>query len=292
MVTRDIKVGRRPWTVPQAFQFCERLTYDHYENFPVASLFLPKDKRRYICAIYAFARIADDYADEPGLTAAERIESLNDWEEQLFDCYRGEARHPVFVALRETVERFQIPHELFRDLLLAFRSDVTTHRYETFDDVLAYCENSANPVGRLMLLLFNYRSESMLLQSDFICTGLQLANFWQDVSVDLLKDRVYIPADDIREFGYSEEELLRGDVTQAFRDLICFELDRTTRIFREGQPLLREVGKDLALELRLTWNGGMKILKKIERADYDVLHRRPRLTMVDKASLLFSSLFR
>jgi squalene synthase HpnC len=292
MVTRDIKVMRRPWTVPQAFQFCERLTYDHYENFPVASLFLPKDKRRYICAIYSFARIADDYADEPGLTAAERIESLNDWEEQLFDCYRGEAHHPVFVALRETVERFQIPHELFRDLLLAFRSDVTTHRYEAFDDVLAYCENSANPIGRLMLLLFNYRSESMLLQSDFVCTGLQLANFWQDVSVDLLKDRVYIPTDDIREFGYSEEELFRGTVTQAFRDLICFELDRTARIFREGEPLLREVGTDLALELRLTWNGGMKILKKIERADYDVLQRRPRLTMVDKLSLMFSSLFR
>jgi squalene synthase HpnC len=292
MVTRDIKIARRTWTVPQAFHYCERLTYDHYENFPVASLFLPKDKRRHICAIYSFARIADDYADEPGLTAAERIESLNDWEEQLFDCYRGEAHHPVFVALRETVERFQIPHELFRDLLLAFRSDVTTHRYETFDDVLGYCENSANPIGRLILLLFNYRSESMLLQSDFICTGLQLANFWQDVSVDLQKDRVYIPTDDIREFGYSEEELFQHRVTQGFKDMMWFELDRTARILREGKPLLLEVGTDVALELRLTWNGGMKILKKIERAGFDVLNHHPRLTLVDKASLLLSSLLK
>lgn len=291
MITRDLKKTRRMWTVAQAFQYCERLTYDHYENFPVASLFIPKDKRRYVCVIYSFARIADDYADEPGLTPAERIESMNEWEEQLLDCYRGHAEHPVFVALRETVDRFEIPIELFRNLLHAFRSDVTTHRYETFEDVLEYCEHSANPVGRLMLLLFNYRSEAMMQQSDFICTALQLTNFWQDVSVDLEKDRVYIPLDDIREFGYSEEELFDRTVNRTFRDLICYQVDRTREMFREGKPLLLEVGKDIAMELKLTWNGGMKILKKIERVDYDVLHRRPTLALGDKVSLVLSSFF-
>ncbi len=291
MITRDLKIARKIWTVPQAFQYCERLTYDHYENFPVASLFIPKDKRRYVCAIYSFARIADDYADEPGLTPAERIESLNEWEEQLLDSYRGHVEHPVFVALRDTVDRFEIPIELFRNLLHAFRSDVTTHRYDTFEDVLEYCENSANPIGRLVLLLFNYRGEAMMQQSDFICTALQLTNFWQDVSVDLRKDRVYIPLDDIREFGYTEQELFDRKVTQRFRDLMCYQVDRTREMFREGRPLLLEVGKDIAMELKLTWNGGMKILNKIERADYDVLHRRPKLALVDKASLVLSSLF-
>jgi squalene synthase HpnC len=291
MLTRDLKIARKTWTVPQAFRYCEQLTYDHYENFPVASLFIPKEKRRYVCAIYSFARIADDFADEAGLTPAERIESLNEWEEQLVDCYRGHVQHPVFVAVRETVDRFDIPIELFQNLLHAFRTDVTTHRYETFEDVLEYCEHSANPIGRLMLLLFNYRSEAMMEQADLICTALQLTNFWQDVAVDLRKDRVYIPLDDIREFGYSEEELFALKTNQAFKDLICYQVDRTQQLFREGRPLLQQVGRDIRLELRMTWNGGMKILRKIEKLDYDVLRRRPHLTLLDKASLALSSFF-
>ena len=291
MLTRDIKkISRRTWTVPQAFQFCERLTHEHYENFPVASLMVPREKRPYICAIYSFARIADDYADEPGLSTAERIDSLTDWEEQLIDSYRGHVQHPVFVALQETVNRFEMPIELFSDLLAAFRSDVTTHRYETFDEVLGYCENSANPVGRIILLLFNYRSEATMELSDSICTALQLTNFWQDVSVDLEKDRVYIPLDDIREFGYSEEELLDRSYSPAFKDLMCFQVDRTQQMFQEGKPLLSQVGRDLNLELRLTWTGGMKILRKIEKDDYNVLSHRPKLSTFDKASLLISSL--
>ena len=250
----------------------------------------PREKRPYVYAIYSFARIADDYADEPGLSTAERIDSLVEWEEQLLEAYRGQANHPVFIALREAVERFGIPAELFQALLKAFRSDVTTNRYETFEDVLGYCANSANPVGRLVLLLYNYRSETMMELSDSICTALQLTNFWQDVSVDLKKDRVYIPLEDIREFGYSEEELFQHQHTQAFKDLLCYEVDRTRDMFREGKPLLHEVGKDLGLELRLTWNGGMRILKKIERSDYHVLVNRPTLSLFDKASLLLTSL--
>lgn len=291
MITHDLKkVSRRSWTVPQAFQYCERLTRDHYENFPVASFLVPRDKRAHIYSIYSFARIADDFADEPGLTMAERIDSLGEWEEHLIDAYRGHAHHPVFIALRETVDRFEMPIELFQSLLRAFRSDVTTHRYQSFEDVLAYCENSANPVGRLILLLFNYRSESTLELSDSVCTGLQLANFWQDVSVDLQMDRVYIPLDDIREFGYSEEELFQRSFTAAFKDLMCFQVDRTRQIFGEGRPLLGEVGRDLRMELRLTWKGGSRILQKIEEAEYDVLSHRPTLSFFDKVSLLISSL--
>jgi len=292
MLTRDLKrVARRTWTGPQSFQFCERLTRDHYENFPVASVLVPKEKRLHICSIYSFARIADDYADEPGLTTAERIDSLTEWEEQLVDAYRGHAHHPVFIALRETIDRFEMPIDLFQNLLRAFRSDVTTHRYETFDEVLEYCQNSANPIGRLLLLLFNYRSETTLELSDFICTGLQLTNFWQDVSVDLQKDRVYIPLDDIREFGYSEEELFHRSFTPAFKDLMCYQVDRTRQMFNEGRPLLAEVGRDLKMELRLTWKGGTRILQKIEQREYDVLSHRPSLSLLDKTSVLISSLF-
>ncbi len=292
MVTRDLKkIARRSWTVPQAFQYCERLTRDHYENFPVASLLVPREKRPFVCAIYSFARIADDYADEPGLTPAERIDSLTEWEEQLVDVYRGHTHHPVFIALRETIDRFEIPVELFQNLLCAFRSDVTTHRYGTFDELLGYCENSANPIGRLMLLLFNYRGEATMELSDSICTALQLTNFWQDVSVDLKKDRVYIPLEDIREFGYSEEELLQRNAQPAFKDLMCYQVDRTREMFIEGKPLLTEVGSDLRMELRLTWKGGMRILRKIEEADYNVLARRPAISAFDKISLLLQGLF-
>lgn len=291
MITRDLrKIARRPWTVPQAFQYCERLTRDHYENFPVASLMVPAEKRPFVYTIYSFARIADDYADEPGLTIAERIDSLTEWEEQLTDAYRGHTQHPVFIALRETIDRFEIPIELFQSLLIAFRSDVTTHRYETFDEVLGYCQNSANPVGRLLLLLFNYRGEAFMELSDSICTALQLANFWQDVSVDLKKDRVYIPMEDIREFGYSEEELLRRSFQPAFKDLMCYQVDRTRQMFAEGKPLLTQVGKDLRMELRLTWNGGMRILRKIERADFNVLAKRPTISFLDKISLFLQAL--
>ena len=194
-------------------------------------MFIPKDRRKYVCALYAFARTADDFADEPGLTPAERIESLNSWEERLNECVTGNAREPVFIALAETVDRFQIPPELFRNLLRAFRQDVTMHRYETFDDVLQYCQNSANPVGRLVLLLFNYRSDTMFHHSDSICTALQLTNFWQDIRIDIDKDRVYLPQEDMKEFGYTEEELMCKKFTPQFRRLLSFEVDRTRDLF-------------------------------------------------------------
>lgn len=284
-----LHIARRSWTPADSFRYCEQLTASHYENFPVASKFVPKDRRAYVCSIYAFARIADDFADEPGFTPAERIDNLNTWDEQLIDCYEGRASHPVFIALAETAERFQIPIELFQNLLTAFRSDVTTHRYASFEDLLAYCENSANPVGRLVLLLFNYRSESLFERSDLICTALQLTNFWQDVRVDNAKNRIYLPTEDLERFGLSEEDVLNERFGRRFQNLMAFEIARTEAMFAEGRPLLKAVGKDLRFELSLTWHGGMRILQKIRRKNFDVFAHRPTLDVMDKAALIINA---
>jgi squalene synthase HpnC len=270
------------WSAEDGFRYCETIARSHYENFPVASRFVSKELRKYVWTIYAFARIADDYADEPGFTVAERMDNLNQWEQYLDECYNGNPTHRVFAALAEIVERFQIPQELFRNLLTAFRADVTIKRYGTYEDVLAYCRNSANPVGRLVLLLFNYRSETMMHLSDSICTALQLTNFWQDVSVDLLKDRIYLPLEDLEEFGYSEQDLLEHKVNEPFGNLMAFQVRRAAELFAEGKPLL-------SMELKLTWISGMKILQKIHKQHYDVLTKRPALSKLDKLGLLFRS---
>jgi squalene synthase HpnC len=277
------------WSAEDGFRHCERIARSHYENFPVASRFIPKDMRKYVWAIYAFARIADDYADEPGYTLAGRMDNLNQWEQYLAECYNGNPTHRVFAALAETIERFQIPIELLQNLLAAFRADVTVKRYETFEDLLGYCQNSANPVGRIVLMLFNYRSETMMQYSDSICTALQLTNFWQDVSVDLQKDRVYIPLEDLEEFSYSEQDLFECKLNDHFRNLMAFEVQRTADLFIEGKPLLSKVDKDISRELKLTWNGGTGILQKIHRQEYDVLTKRPVLSILDKFGLLFHS---
>jgi hydroxysqualene synthase len=277
------------WSAEEGFSYCESLARSHYENFPVASRFVSKEIRKYVWTIYAFARIADDYADEPGFTLAERMDNLNQWEQGLDECYNGNPTHRVFAALAETVERFQIPRELFQNLLTAFREDVTVKRYETHEDVLAYCRNSANPIGRMLLLLLNYRSESMLQYSDSICTALQLTNFWQDISVDIRKNRIYLPLEELEEFNYTEQDLFHQTLNENFRSLMAFQVRRTADLFVEGKPLLTMVGKDLAMELRLTWNGGTKILQKIHRQNYDVLTKRPALSIVDKVSILFRS---
>ena len=277
------------WSAEDGFRYCETIARSHYENFPVASSFLPKEIRKYVWTIYAFARIADDYADEPGFTLAERMDNLNQWEQYLDECYNGNPTHRVFAALAETVERFQIPIELFKNLLTAFRADITVKRYDTYEDVLAYCHNSANPIGRLVLLLLNYRSETMMQFSDSICTALQLTNFWQDVSVDLQKDRVYLPLEELEEFGYSEQDLFNKKVNNRFCDLMAFQVRRTAELFAEGKPLLTMVGRDLSMELKLSWNGGTRILQKIHEQNYDVLTKRPALSKLDKLGLLFRS---
>jgi squalene synthase HpnC len=284
-----LHIKHKYWSAEDGFRYCETIARSHYENFPVASRFVPKEIRKYVWAIYAFARIADDYADEPGFTLAERMDKLNQWEQYLDECFNGNPTHRVFAALAETVERFQIPFELFQNLLTAFRADVTVKRYETYEDVLAYCSNSANPIGRMLLLLFNYRSDAMMQFSDSICTALQLTNFWQDVSVDLQKDRIYLPLEDLEEFNYLEQDLCSKKVDDRFCSLMAFQVQRTAELFVKGKPLLSMVGSDLSRELKLTWTGGTMILQKIHDQNYDVLTKRPALSRLDKVGLLFRS---
>lgn len=280
----------RPLAVKESYAECQRIARNHYENFPVASWLLPRHVRKHVAAVYAFARAADDFADEAGMDPAERIDKLADWERQLAFCYEGKGTNPVFVALGATAERFAIPVELFQRLLAAFRADVSVRRYETFTDVLDYCSNSANPVGRIVLLLCGYRDETLFGWSDAICTALQLTNFWQDVSVDLDKDRVYIPSEDLRQFGVSETALFRREATEAFRRLLAFEVDRTRRLFRQGLPLFGMVRRDLALEVKATWHGGNRILDKIRARDYDVFGRRPSLGLADKLAVFMRAI--
>lgn len=278
-----------PTEITDAFAFCEQMARTHYENFPVGSLLVPKAKRRHVYSIYAFARTADDFADEgygTATTPEDRLRLLDDWELQLESCYRGIASHPIFIALAETVRELHLPIYLFRDLLSAFKQDVVKTRYADFEEVLDYCRRSANPVGRLILLLFGYRAEPLHKLSDHICTALQLANFWQDVAVDLEKDRVYLPLDDMQRFGYSETELFAREFNPHYADLLKFQVDRTWQLFAGGKELPKLVRGRLSFELNLTWHGGTRILELIEQQGYDTLSQRPKITKWDKVVLL------
>ena len=248
-----------------SFKYCEDIAKGHYENFPVASLLLPKDKRKYVYAIYAFARAADDFADEEGIEGGtpKRLALLDEWYEKLKDCYKGKAYDPIFIALGKTVEDCSIPIKPLEDLLSAFRQDVVKSRYSTFEEVLDYCTRSANPVGRLVLMIFGCHDEEFFKYSDKICTALQLTNFWQDVEVDLRKDRIYLPEEDLNMFRYSYRELELKQDNNNFRNLMEFEVNRTQKIFDEGRKLLEmtagnENTKKLSKELKLTWLGGTK----------------------------------
>jgi squalene synthase HpnC len=274
-----------------AYKYCEELTRNHYENFPVASLFMPRDYRRYICSIYAFARIADDFADEGTLSPAERLQNLDDWEENLDKCFDGRPEGPVFTALAETVTQFGIPKVPFTRLLKAFRMDVTQKRFESFEQLRYYCEYSANPIGELVLYVFKCATGRTVSLSDKICTGLQLTNFWQDVSVDWRKGRIYLPLEDFRRFSYTEADLTHHIADERFCQLVEFEVSRSKTLFEEGKPLLDEVVSDLRFELALTWHGGMTILNKIEDVGYNVLKKRPTISSIDKLILLSKAMF-
>ncbi|MGD0337712.1 MAG: squalene synthase HpnC [Bacteroidota bacterium] len=282
----------RTFNLKEAYAYCERVTRRHYENFPVASFLLPGEKRRHLYSIYAFARGADDLADEGNIPAVERIVHLTQWQQLLDQSYAGKSSHPVFVALGQTVRELDIPKEYFSALLAAFRQDVIKQRYETFDELIEYCKNSANPVGRIVLHIFGYRDENLYRYSDFICTGLQLANFWQDLEIDLAKNRIYIPLEDMVRFDYNEGELTAKRATPEFRRLMQLQIERTRALFSAGYRLTQLVGKDLRTELRLTWFGGIKILEKIEQMDYNVFGRRPRLHLWDVPGLIIHALSR
>lgn len=286
----DEVLQKKRWTIADAFRYCERLARNHYENFPVGSVLIPKPLRPYVWAIYAFARRADDIADED-FPEAERLPALNAWQGLLEKSQVSPVNHPVFLAVRETMRKFQIPTQLLVDLVTAFKWDVEVKRYPSFKDVLYYCRHSANPVGRLVLLLFGYRDETLMLLSDKICSALQLANFWQDVSVDLLKNRIYIPLEDLKRFEVPEAELFEKKFTPQFRDLLRFQVERTEEMFREGAPLVYGTKGRLRLELKCTVLGGMGILKKVRELDFNTLETRPTFSKGDKARILTKALF-
>jgi squalene synthase HpnC len=277
-----------PSAVPSqggARRYCGQLAQSHYENFTVASLLLPRRLRRHFHAVYAYCRWADDLADESA-QGEEALRLLRWWRDELHRCYAGEPRHPVMVALRETIERFAIPMQPFLDLLAAFEQDQRVKRYATFDELLGYCRNSANPVGRLVLYLCEACTETNAALSDEICTGLQLANFWQDVAHDLDIGRVYLPKEDRRRFGYTDDDLHGRRFTPAFAELMRFEVERTRDCFRRGQPLVERVPTDVRLDIDLFLRGGLAILDKIEACGYDVWCRRPALSKWEKAALV------
>jgi len=272
----------------EAREYCRRLARSHYENFSVASWFLPERLRQHFFNVYAYCRISDDLGDEVGDTAAS-LQLLDQWETELNACYDGHhthPRHPVFVALAETVRKFEIPKHEFADLLTAFRQDQSVTRYETFNELLGYCRYSANPVGHLVLYLCGYRDSERQLLADYTCIALQLANFWQDVSADFAKGRIYLPLEDLRRFGVSEEMIRDGDNSSAFREMIKFEVERAREWFAQGVPLIAKVDRTLATDIELFSRGGQEILNAIERQNYAVLGRRPAISKARKLTLV------
>ncbi|MFZ0477779.1 MAG: squalene synthase HpnC [Terriglobales bacterium] len=272
-------------SLAEAEEYCRRLARSHYENFSVASWFLPSHLRQHFFNVYAYCRISDDLGDEVGDPAAS-LRLLDDWQVELEACYAGAPRHPVFVALRGTVREFDIPQHEFANLLTAFRQDQTTTRYETFGDLLGYCKNSANPVGHLVLYLCGYRDAERQLLSDYTCTALQLANFWQDVGVDYAKERIYLPLEDLQRFGVREDDIRNLKNTSAFREMMRFEVGRAREWFAQGLPLVGKVSRKLSMDIELFSRGGVEILNAIERQGYAVLGCRPAISKVRKLALV------
>jgi squalene synthase HpnC len=273
-------------TLKEAQEYCEKLAKSHYENFIVASLFLPPNLKQHFYNVYAYCRISDDLADEsPDPSTALKL--LDEWLSQLNDCYAGKPHHPVFVALRETIDKFQIPIDPFRDLLTAFRQDQTKTRYNTYDELLEYCRYSANPVGHLVLYLFGYSDEKRQQLSNQTCTALQLANHWQDIERDLTRlDRIYLPLEDMDRFGYTEGDLRKSVCDQRFQSLMAFEIQRTRTLFEEGLQLSNMVERQLGFDIELFGRCGLAVLEQIEAANYDVFRKRPEISKFDRMKIL------
>ena len=282
---------QRAWPEDEARAYTRWLATNHYENFHVVSFLLPKRLHQDFYNVYAYCRWSDDLADEIGDTA-ESLRLLAWWRTELDEMYAGRARHPVFAALAPTVARHGIPREPFADLLDAFVQDQSVTRYRDWEELFGYCRNSANPVGRLVLYLCGYRDAHRQLLSDATCTALQLANFWQDVTVDLLKDRVYIPLEIMERHGYTVGELFARKFTPAFAGVMREIVEKARALFLEGLPLSGMVDRRLAIDLDLFSRGGMRVLEKIEQQNYDVLAARPKVSKMERVGLLLSSVAR
>ena len=292
MVKGEVRGSRlEARTVARAYAACERLAREHYENFPVASRLLPARMQPHIAAIYAFARTADDFADEGDRDPAARLRDLDAWSSRLHAAAAGSpiagTDGHVFVALADTIARFALPVALFDDLLDAFRQDVTTKRYDSWADVLGYCRRSADPVGRLVLRVAGYADPRLDAWSDAICTALQLTNFWQDLDGDWRKGRLYVPRDLASTAGAREEDLARGEITAAWRTALGECARRTRALFDAGRPVCDAVRGRLRWELRATWLGGTRILERLERSRFDVFRARPSLSAADAPIVLW-----
>jgi len=298
-------------SLADAQQYCARLARSHYENFSVVTWFLPNHLHQHFYNVYAYCRISDDLGDEVG-NPQQSLALLDAWESELNATYLSlvEAppvdvrrdveklqsdfaarnpiapRHPVFIALRETIRQFDIPRGPFADLLTAFRQDQTTTRYPTFEDVLGYCRNSANPVGHLVLYLCGYRDAERQQLSDCTCTALQIANFWQDVARDYDKGRIYLPLESLAKFGVTEDDIAQRRATPQFREMLKFEVQRAREWFAKGLPLAAMVDKHLAIDIELFSRGGLAVLDAIERQNYDVLTHRPAISKPTKLWLV------
>lgn len=279
-------------TLSEAYGDCIALARDHYENFPVASWLMPWRLRPHVAAVYAFARQADDIADEGDLPGDERRAALEAWRERLHACAAGESDHPVFIALGDTIRRFDIPLQLFDDLLDAFVQDTQVQSYATFDQLLDYCRRSANPVGRIVLALYGLLDERTAPPSDALCTGLQLVNFWQDVSVDRHKPRVYIPEEELARHDCTLEDVLRGEDNHRLRTVLALQVQRTHAYFEHSLPLFSLVPLRLRLELAAIRRGGMRMLDIIENQGYNTFNSRPSLTWNDKFAVFSAALLK
>lgn len=301
MVRTDIRdlvqLPERPLSREEALEGCRSLARTHGENFTVISWLTPRSMRDHLAVLYAFCRTVDDIGDEAldpeaygRTTTSDRLALLDRFERQLDAAFAGHARHPVLVALQETIERFDLPRDPFARLIEANRIDQRKTRHASFAEILHYCEHSANPVGQLFLMLYGHRDEGLFALSDATCTALQLTNFWQDIRRDADSGRIYLPQDDMARFGVAEADLVAPAASPALRDLMRFEVDRARRLFAAGLPLIDRVGGHLRVDLALFTRGGLAILDKIEEQDYDTVFRRPTLDRREKASLFLSTL--
>ena len=282
-----LNLPQAPPSVEDSEALCRRLALSHYENFTVVSRLIPRAMRQPLYNLYAFCRSVDDIGDEaPG----DRSALLDRFEGELDAAYDGTPRHPVLVALKGTIERFDLPRDQFARLITANRIDQERSRYENFDELLHYCEHSATPVGRLFLMLFSYHDEELFDLSDSTCIALQLTNFWQDVKRDYENGRIYLPLDEMKRFGVSERDLAAREATDQFKDLLRFQVEQARDYFRDGLPLIDRVRGSLRVDLALFSRGGLAILDKIEQLHYDTLKGRPTLSKSEKIRLFLSTL--
>jgi squalene synthase HpnC len=274
----------RAVSLAEARVYTRRLAETHYENFPVVSRFVPPRLRQHFANVYAYCRWSDDLADETG-GGQRSLDLLDWWQEQLDGCFDGDPSHPVMTALAETVQTFAIPREPFCDLLWAFRRDQVQPRYATFAELCDYCRGSANPVGRIVLYLCDRFNDERAELSDAVCTGLQLTNFWQDVAIDVLKGRIYLPLEDLQAFGVPEQDILDGRYSPEFADLLAYEARRAEDCLLAGVPLAGEMPGRLKIVVAMFAHGGLAVLRKIRRIEYNVFQQRPMLARRDFATI-------